>query len=121
MSTLTIILAIVAIGLANIFVYWFVDRILSDRLDPILTGVRHGIPMSKEERRASLWWYTNSVVGAVGGHVGLGLLYLVAANNAVAADVATILSVVAVIVFAGSMSWVGTGIIWYRRVAAILR
>ena len=122
MSNLTTILVIIAIGLANIYAWWFVDRILRDRVDAIVSGVVRGVPVSKEHRRTSLWLsYSNAAGGAAGGQIGIGIAWLVAANNAVADDVKLLLYLVAWIVFAGVAAFIASGILWHRHLASLLR
>ena len=122
MSNLTTILVIIVIGLANICAWWFVDRILRNRVDAIVSGVVRGVPISKEHRRMSLWLsYSNPAGGAAGGQIGIGIAWLVAANNAVADDVKLLLYLVAWIVFAGVAAFVANGILWHRHLASLLR
>ena len=121
MSNLTTILLIIVIGYGNIYVHYFVDRMLRERLDTVVSGVVRGVPISKDDRRMSLWFFSMWVGGAAGGHLGLGLFWLVAANNAVAADVQACLYICAVVVFGGMAAFVGVGILWHLRLAPVLR
>lgn len=121
MSNLTTILLIIAIGWGNICTWWFVDRMLWERINTIVSGVVRGIPISKQQRQMSLWFYSLGVGGAVGGFMGLGLFWLAAANNAVATDVRVCLYVCATVVFGGVAAFAGTGILWHRHLAALVR
>jgi hypothetical protein len=121
MSDLTTILVILALGMGNIFLWWFLDRILWDRLRTVASGVIRGVPLSKESRQIALWFFSMYVGGAIGGHVGLGVFWLVAAKNAAAPDVKMMLYLAAWIVFAAVAAWTATGIVWHRHLASILR
>lgn len=121
MSNLDTIFLILGLGLGNIFLWWFVDRVLWERLNAVASGVVRGIPMSKEYRRMALWFFSMYVGGAVGGHLALGVFWLVAAKNAAAQDVKVILYVAAWLVLAAVAAWTATGIVWHRHFASELR
>jgi hypothetical protein len=121
MSNLNTILVILGLGLGNIFLWWFVDQILWQRLDAVASGVVRGIAMSKEYRRVALWFYSMYVGGAIGGHAALGVFWLVAAQNAAAQEVKVILYVAAWVALAAVAAWTATGIVWHRHFAALLR
>ena len=121
MSTSATALVILAIGIGNIFLWWFVDRILWERLDAIASGTVRGVPMSKECRRTALWFFSMYVGGAIGGHLALLLFWLVAAKNAVAQDVKVALYVGAWLVLAAVAAWAAIGVVWHRHFASVLR
>jgi hypothetical protein len=122
MSDLTSILVMTAIGVGQIYLYWFVDRTLRDRLDVVVSGVVRGVAVSNDHRRLSLWLsYSLRVWGAAGGQIVLGIFWLVAANNAAADDVRLLLYVAVWITFVGAAGWIADGVFWHRHLASMLR
>ena len=120
MSNPNTALVILALGLANIFLWWFVDRILWERLDTVAAGVVRGVPMSKEYRRTALWFYSMYVGGAIGGHVALGVFWFVAAQRAAAPEVKVMAYIATWVVAAAIAAWIATGIVWHRHFASLL-
>ena len=72
MSDLTTILVIIALAFGHIFIYWFVDRLIRDRLDMVATGIVRGVAVSMEHRRLSFWlsWFT-AITGGSAAKVSL--------------------------------------------------
>ena len=122
MSHLTTIVVIAAVGLVQIFVWWFVDRMLRDRLDAIVSGVIRGVAIPKEHRRAS-WWlsYFLRVWGAVAGQLGAGFCWLLAADAASEDGVRLLCYFAAWITLMGVIAWIVSGILAHRHLAPLLR
>ena len=122
MSHLTTILVIIAVCLVQIFVWWFVDGILRDRIDAIVSGVVRGVAIPKEHRRLSLWLsYLIHIAGAAGGQFAAGLGWLVAANAAGEDDVRLLCYLAVWMTLMGVVAWIAAGILWHRHLASILR
>jgi len=111
-----------AICLVQIFLWWFVDRILRDRLDAIVSGVVRGVAISTEHRRLSLWLsYLIHIAGAAAGQLGVGFGWLFAANATGENDIKLLCYLAAWITLMGLVAWIGTGILWHRHIAQLLR
>lgn len=122
MSDLNTIFAITALALGNIYVWWFVDRILRDRLDIVVSGIVRGVSTPTEHRQISLWLsYTMRIGGAAAGQLSVMMCWLVAAKNAATDDVKFLCYVGAWIVLLAVVGWILTGIVWHRYLASLLR
>ena len=122
MSDFAAILAMTALAYPHVFIFWFVDRILRDRLEMVATGIARGVPMSVEFRRTSFWssWFI-AVAGGIGGQVVIGVLWLVAAKHAQAGDVRVVALVGAFMSLMCVLAFVYRGMLWAPRLASLLR
>jgi len=121
-SHLTTILVVIAICQVQIFVWWFIDRILRDRVDAIVSGVVRGVAVPKEHRRLSLWFsYLIHIAGAVGGQLGAGIAWLAAADAAGEEVLRLLCYLAAWITLMGVVAWTVNGIYWHRHLASVLR
>jgi hypothetical protein len=116
------ILAVAAIGLVQIAVCWFVDRILRDRIDTIASGVIRGVQISAEHRRASFWIsYFMYAWAAAGGQAIFAVGYWLAANHAVGEDVKLLCYGGMWMTLIVMLAWTLQSVLWYRHFTSVLR
>jgi hypothetical protein len=116
------ILAVAVVGLGQITVVWFVDRILRDRIDTVASGVIRGVRISAEHRRASFWIpYFLYAWGAAGGQAIIAACYWLAANHAVGKDVKLLCYGGMWMTLIAMLAWALQSVWWYRHFAPALR
>jgi hypothetical protein len=116
------ILAVLAVGLGNIAVCWFVDRILRDRIDTIASGVIRGVQISAEHRRVSFWvsYFMYAWVMA-GSQAIVAAGFWLAAKHAVGEDVKLLCYGAMWLTLIGVLGWTLQSVLWYRHFASVLR
>ena len=116
------ILAVAVVGLGQIIVCWFVDRILRDRIDTVASGVIRGVRISAEHRRVSFWIsYFMYAWVAAGGQAIIALCYWLAANHAVGKDVKLLCYGGMWMTLIAMLGWTLQSIWWYCHFASALR
>jgi hypothetical protein len=122
MSDFTALGAMVALGIANAFLFVFMDRWVNGRGDTIATGVVRGVRISARHRRYVLQVRlilnagTLIVVECV-----LAIGWLLVAGNAGASDLKFLAYVLAFINAVGAIGWVATLPSHYRHLATVMR
>jgi hypothetical protein len=116
------ILAVAAIGLFQIAVCWFVERILRDRLDTVASGVIRGVTISNEHRRVSFWLsYFAPAWVAAGGQAIIAACYWVAANHAVGEDVRLVCYGGMWMTLIAMLAWTLQSVLWHQHFGSVRR
>ncbi len=122
MSDFTALGAMVAMGIANAFLFVFMDQWVNSRGDTIATGVVRGVRISARHRRYVLQVRlilnagTLIVVECV-----LAIGWLLVAGNAGASDLKFLAYMLAFINAVGAIGWVATLPSHYRHLATVMR
>ena len=122
MSDFTALGAMVAMGIANAFLFVFMDQWVNSRGDTIATGVVRGVRISARHRRYVLQVRLILNAGTlivVEGVLAIG--WLLVAGNAGASDLKFLAYVLAFINAVGAIGWVATLPSHYRHLATVMR
>ena len=122
MSDFTALGAMVAMGIANAFLFVFMDKWVNSRGDTIATGVVQGVRISARHRRYVLQVRLILNAGTlivVEGVLAIG--WLLVAGNAGASDLKFLAYVLAFINAVGAIGWVATLPSHYRHLATVMR
>ncbi len=122
MSDLTTLGGLLALGIANGFLFVFMDKWVSDRGDTIVTGVIRGVRISAKHRRYVLQVRLILNAGAlivIEGVLGIG--WLLVGGNASADDIKLLAYLVAFINAVGAVGWLATLPSHYRHLATVMR
>ena len=122
MSDFTALGAMVAIGIANAFLFVFMDKWVNSRGDTIATGVVRGVRVSVRHRRYVLQVRLILNAGTlivVEGVLAIG--WLLVGGNASADDLKLLAYLLAFINAVGAIGWLATLPTHYRHLAAVFR
>jgi hypothetical protein len=122
MSDFTALGAMVALGIANAFLFVFMDRWVNGRGDTIATGVVRGVRISARHRRYVLQVRLILNAGTlivVEGVLAIG--WLLVGGNASPGDLKLFAYLVAFIDAVGAVGWLATMPSHCRHLAAVMR
>ena len=122
MSDFAALGAMVAMGIANAFLFVFMDKWVNSRGDTVATGVVRGVRISARHRRYVLQVRLILNAGTlivVEGVLAIG--WLLVAGNAGASDLKFLAYVLAFINAVGAIGWVATLPSHYRHLATVMR
>lgn len=122
MSDFAALGAMVAIGIANAFLFVFMDKWVNSRGNTIATGVVRGVRVSARHRRYVLQVRLILNAGTlivVEGVLAIG--WLLVGGNASADDLKLLAYLLAFINAVGSIGWLATLPTHYRHLAAVFR
>jgi hypothetical protein len=122
MSDFAALGAMVAMGIANAFLFVFMDKWVNSRGDTVATGVVRGVRISARHRRYVLQVRLILNAGTlivVEGVLAIG--WLLVAGNAGASDLKFFAYVLAFINAVGAIGWVATLPSHYRHLATVMR
>ena len=113
---------IVALAIANLSFYFFLDKWIQDRVAAILTGVLQGASISTKDRWMLLWTSWISGIAAGIGFCLFNVVWFVVIGRQIDVEEVRLLaysfSFFSVI---GAAGWVFQGAFWYPRLASVLR
>ena len=122
MSGFNAILSVMAVGIANTFLYVFIDKWIRNREKLIVSGMVRGVQTSVHHRRMEL---QTRWVSAVGGQIVVQAFVLVGwlliARNSEAEEVRAFAYLAALVSGGGTVGWITMSPLWYRHLASILR
>jgi hypothetical protein len=122
MSDFTAIGMIMALATANMFVYFRLDRRLSDAWAEIATGVIRGVPVSTKVRSQRLhgdWLFTLAAGIAFQAIFAVGWLLL--ARNVSTEEVKLFAYMIGFIALIGLSGWTLMSPFWYSYLRSVLR
>ena len=122
MSDFTAIGMIMALATANMFVYFRLDRRLSDAWAEIATGFIRGIPVSTKVRSQRLhgdWLFTLAAGIAFQAIFAVGWLLL--ARNVSTEEVKLFAYMIGFIALIGLLGWTLMSPFWYSYLRSVLR
>lgn len=122
MSDFAALGVIVALGIANGFLFIFMDKWVNSRGDTIATGVVRGVRVSPKHRRYVLQVRLILNAGAlivIEGVLAIG--WLLVGGNANASDLKLLAYLIAFINAVGCVGWLATLPTHYRHLAAVMR
>jgi len=110
------------VGLVQIYVCWFVERILRSRIDTVASGVIHGVAISNEHRRQTFWFsYFIWAWGAAAGQAIIAVCWWGAAKHAVDGDMRLAFYGGMWMTFMAMLAWIVQSVVWYRHFSSNLR
>jgi hypothetical protein len=122
MSDFAALGAMVALGMANAFLFVFMDKWVKNRADTIANGGFQGVPVSLKRRRYMLQVdivINSGTLIAVEGI--LAIAWLLIGGNASADDLKLLAYLMAFLDATGAIGWLATLPTHYRHLAAVLR
>jgi len=122
MSDFTAIGMIMALATANMFVYFRLDRRLSDAWAEVATGFIRGVPASTKQRSLRLhgdWLFT--LAAGIGFQAIFAVGWLLLGRNASAEEVRLFAYMICFIASIGLSGWILMSPFWYSHLVAVLR
>jgi hypothetical protein len=113
---------IVALAIANLFLYFFMDERIQDRVEAILTGVLQGTSISTKDRWRLLWTSWISGVAAGTGFCLFNVVWFVVIGQQIDTEEVRLLAYsFSFFSMIGAAGYVFQGAFWYPRLTSVLR
>ena len=113
---------IVALAIANLFFYFFLDKWIQDRVAAILTGVLQGVSIPTKDRRMLL---RTSWVGGMAGGIGFCLFnavwFVVIGQQIDTEEVRLLAYSFSFFSLIGAANLAFQGVVWFFRLTTVLR
>ena len=122
MSTFAVVAIMLALALAQRFLYGFDDRWIQNRRDAIVSGIIGGRPASTEERWVLVYTgWTGAVAGAVGTQILLSLAWIILAQSVDQKELKLFAYVTVFFTWIGVLAWLAETFVSYMRFRSLLR